>query len=298
LGQPDRSRGGRGADPPPGVARRRQSEGALRRGLRAVLPARQKVYLSKRLSDHGIPACWRAASGHAAALPSPSATNPRRLKAARLKAQVAQRWVIVGTATEGPVIFALAILDRQVVDAGDTSPHQAVVVELPVLVAVAAKPVAGIVVPFICKAHGDPVVAERPHFLNQPIIELAIPFAREKRLDLRAALHELGAVAPDAVDSIAEGDAGGIAGVPGIFGEARLLRGGLGRERRQRWAGHRLTPACSSSTCACNRSHEWPVVHHGKIGGRWHCGRCNGMIGYPPGAAGGHPETLPPQILA
>src|SRR5262245_25190495 len=130
----------------------------------------------------------------------------------------------VWTATEGPVIFALAILDRQVVDAGDAPPHQAILVELPVLIAIAAKPVAGIVMPFICKAHSDPVVAECPHFLDQPIIELAIPFAREKRLDLLAAVNELGAVAPDAVDGIAEGDAGGIASVPGIFGEARLLR--------------------------------------------------------------------------
>src|SRR5262249_53274489 len=115
-----------------------------------------------------------------------------------LKAEVAERWVIVGATAEWPVIFALAILDRQVVDAGDAPPHQAVLVELPVLVAIAAKPVAGIVVPFICKAHGDPIVAERPHFLDQPIIELAIPFAREKRLDLRPAVNELGAIAPDA----------------------------------------------------------------------------------------------------
>src|SRR5262249_2535098 len=84
--------------------------------------------------------------------------------------------------------------------------------------------------------------------LNQPIIELAIPFAREKRLDLLTAVNELGAVAPDAVDGIGEGDAGGIASVPGIFGKTRLLRGGLGCERRQRWAGHGRTPACSSSS--------------------------------------------------
>src|SRR5262249_20173181 len=159
----------------------------------------------------------------------------------------------VWTATEGPVIFALAILDRQVVDAGDAPPHQAILGELPVLIAIAAKPVAGIVMPFICKAHGDPVVAECPHFLNQPVIELAIPFAREKRFDLLAAVNELGAVAPDAVDGIGEGDAGGIASVPGIFGEARLLRGGLGCERRQRWAGHRLTPTCSSSSVLAPR---------------------------------------------
>src|SRR5262245_49860562 len=150
-----------------------------------------------------------------------------------LKTQIAEGRVIVGTPAEWPVIFALAILDRQVVDAGDAPPHQAVLVELPVLVAIAAKPVAGIVVPFICKAHGDPIVTKHPDFLDQPIIELAIPFAREKRLDLLAAVNELGAVAPDAVDGIAEGDTGGVARVPGIFGEAHLLRGGLRRERGQ-----------------------------------------------------------------
>jgi hypothetical protein len=40
--------------------------------------------------------------------------------------------------------------------------------------------------------------AARPHFLNEPIVELAIPFAREKRLNRLAAVNELGTVAPDA----------------------------------------------------------------------------------------------------
>ena len=37
-----------------------------------------------------------------------------------------------------------------------------------------------------------------------------------------------------------------IAAVPGILGEARFLRGGLHRERRQWRAGHRLTPIVHS----------------------------------------------------
>src|SRR6266853_5360636 len=61
--------------------------------------------------------------------------------------------MVIGASTEGPVIFALAIFDRQVVDAGDPPSHQALFVELPILVAIAAKPVAGIVVPFICKSY-------------------------------------------------------------------------------------------------------------------------------------------------
>ena len=71
------------------------------------------------------------------------------------------------------MIFALALLDRQIVDAGDAQAHQAVFVEFPVLVAIAAKPVAAIVMPFIGEAHGDAVVAEGPDFLDQAVVELA-----------------------------------------------------------------------------------------------------------------------------
>src|SRR3984885_2444318 len=110
--------------------------------------------------------------------------------------------MVIGASTEGPVIFALALFDRQVVDAGDPPSHQALFVELPILVAIAAKPIAGIVVPFIGKAHGDPVVAKRPDFLDQPILQLASPLACEECLDRLAATNELGPVAPDAVQRI------------------------------------------------------------------------------------------------
>src|SRR5262249_23741580 len=101
----------------------------------------------------------------------------------------------------------------------------------------------GIVVPFIGKAHGDSVVSECPDFLDQPIVKLAIPFAREKRLDFLAAMNEFGAVSPNAVGGIGKGYASGVAGIPGIFGEARLLRGGFGGEGRQWWATHELAPS-------------------------------------------------------
>src|SRR5947209_11624602 len=141
-------------------------------------------------------------------------------------------------ATEEPVIFALAVFDRQVVDAGNPPSHQALFVELPILIAIATKPGAGIVVPFICKAHGYPVVAKRPNLLDQPIVQLTIPFAREKCLDRLAATNELGAVAPEAIHRIGKRYFGRIARVPGILGEARLLRGAFGCKGRQRWAGH------------------------------------------------------------
>ena len=78
--------------------------------------------------------------------------------------------MVIGASTEEPVIFALAIFNRQIVDAGDPPSHQAPFVELPILVAIATKPVARIVVPFICKAHGYPVVAKRPSCLSGKLV--------------------------------------------------------------------------------------------------------------------------------
>jgi hypothetical protein len=50
--------------------------------------------------------------------------------------------MIVGAAANRPMVLALVLLGRQIVDAGDAQTHQAVLVEFPVLVAVAAEPMA------------------------------------------------------------------------------------------------------------------------------------------------------------
>jgi hypothetical protein len=63
-----------------------------------------------------------------------------------------------------------------------------VLVEFPVLVAVAAKPIAAVIMPFIGEAYRDAVLAEGPDFLDQAVVELAVPVARQKRFDRRAAL--------------------------------------------------------------------------------------------------------------
>ena len=57
------------------------------------------------------------------------------------------------------MVFAVALFDRQIIDAGDAQTHQAMFVEFPVLVAVAAEPVAAVVMPFIGKAYGDAVLS-------------------------------------------------------------------------------------------------------------------------------------------
>src|SRR5262249_11525025 len=56
------------------------------------------------------------------------------------KPEVAQAWMVVRSAAERPVVETVLLTDRQIVDARETHPHQAVLVELPVLVAVAAEP--------------------------------------------------------------------------------------------------------------------------------------------------------------
>ena len=112
------------------------------------------------------------------------------------KPEIAQRKMVIGAAPERPMVLALRLLDRQIVDAGDPNPHQPVLVELPVLFAVTTKPVATVVMSLVGEAHRDPVLAEGPDFLDQAIVELTVPLARQKCLDGLTALKELGAIAP------------------------------------------------------------------------------------------------------
>src|SRR6266576_5946381 len=127
---------------------------------------------------------------------------------------------------------ALGLLDRDVVDAGLTAAHQAVPVELPQLVAVAAPPPALRVMGLILEPDRDPVTAERPQVLAQGVVELAVPLGREE-LDDRGPPGEEGvAVAPGRVHGVSARDAFGVAGVPGVLGGLRLGQGAFPVERR------------------------------------------------------------------
>ena len=72
-----------------------------------------------------------------------------------LKSEIAQRWVIIGTATQRPMILAFTLFDWKVIDAGDAQVHQPVLIELPILVAIAAEPVPAVVVPLIGETADD-----------------------------------------------------------------------------------------------------------------------------------------------
>src|SRR4029077_12775912 len=105
-------------------------------------------------------------------------------------------------ARRGPEKLALAFGNGNVVDSGFPPSHQAVVVEFPELVAVAAEPLARVVVPFVLEAHRDAALAEGPKFLHQPIVKFPSPFPGQELLDLAAAAQELMAVAPDRVGGV------------------------------------------------------------------------------------------------
>ena len=70
--------------------------------------------------------------------------------------------------------------DRHIVDASFAARHQAIRIEFPLLVAVCAEPVAGIVVPFVLEANGDAIFVKRPQLFDQAIIEFFGPLPFEK----------------------------------------------------------------------------------------------------------------------
>src|SRR5258708_30706379 len=85
------------------------------------------------------------------------------------QAQIGQARMIVRAAAERPAKLSFGFLDRQIVDACDATLHQALFVELPVLVAVGAKPVSRIVVPLVGEAHRNARFVQRPQFLEQSV---------------------------------------------------------------------------------------------------------------------------------
>src|SRR5271170_6742073 len=132
--------------------------------------------------------------------------------------------MLVGTPAGGPEILAVGFGNRQVVDAGDAPTHEAVVIELPELVAVGAEPLAAVVMPFVGEAHRHPVVAKPPQLLDKPVVELLVPFAREERADGLPAVDELDAIAPSAVGCVGQRHPRRIAAVPRVLGETDFLR--------------------------------------------------------------------------
>src|SRR5580700_2842003 len=104
--------------------------------------------------------------------------------------------MIIRTSPYCPMVLALGLLDWQIVDRSKPQAHQPVLIELPILIAIRAKPIPGVIVPFIGKAYGDTVSLERPKLFDQSILQLLRPFTSEKRDDFFRSVHKFRAVSP------------------------------------------------------------------------------------------------------
>src|ERR1700676_4103746 len=179
------------------------------------------------------------------------------MRSKRARAQT--RHIRRSWAGRGPVKAAVLLRNRDIVDAGLAPAHQAVLVELPLLIAVGAVPLPGIVMPFVLKTHGDAVAVECPEILDQAVVKFSRPFAGEKSDDRGAALEKFGAVAPAAVLGIGQRHALGIARIPGVFRHAGLLGGGFSGEWWKRRARH------DDSL----KGLMWPGLYRGDPSCRW-----------------------------
>ena len=81
--------------------------------------------------------------------------------------------MVVRPATKRPAKLAGDLGDGMLIDARNAALHQPVCVELPVLVAICAKPMAAVVVIFIGKPYSDAVTRVGPYFLDEAIIEFS-----------------------------------------------------------------------------------------------------------------------------
>src|SRR5262249_38616662 len=152
----------------------------------------------------------------------------------RLQTEIAETRVIVGPSSLRPMKLPLRLFERHVVYRGMPVMHQPVLIELPVLIAVRAVPVARVVVPFVSKPNRDPIPVEGPQLLDEPIVQLSFPFAREEFNDRRTSLDEFGAISPPRVLGVGQSHLLWCAGIPAVFGHPDLLNRRLAREGRER----------------------------------------------------------------
>src|SRR5262245_51283086 len=88
------------------------------------------------------------------------------------------------------------------------------------------------------ETHRDTVLSEGPDFLNQAVVKLTAPLARQERFDGGAAIKKFRAIAPATIGCIGKRDTSRVARVPCVFRHSHLLCGGLGCEGRERGAAH------------------------------------------------------------
>src|SRR5579864_273958 len=144
--------------------------------------------------------------------------------------QIAETGMPIRPPPQRPMKEQFGLANRQIVDAGMAMMHDALGIKLPVFVAVRAVKLSGIVVPLISEAHGDPGAVERPHFLDEAVVQLAIPFARQELNNLLPAVDEFGPIAPLAVDCVCQRNSLRVTRIPTVLRSPNFFDGSLTRE--------------------------------------------------------------------
>src|SRR6266487_1739791 len=88
--------------------------------------------------------------------------------------------MFVRTATNWPAILPFRLLDRQIINGCKPKSHQAIVIKLPVLIAIGAEPVSRVIMPFIGEPHSNAVCVVSPKLFDQPVVEFFWPTCASK----------------------------------------------------------------------------------------------------------------------
>jgi hypothetical protein len=142
--------------------------------------------------------------------------------------------MIVRPSSDRPMKQPLRLLDSQIIDARMTMVHQTLLIELPLLIPIRPIPLPRGIVALIAKPHRDPTPAKRPKLLDQPILQLPGPLARQKRNNLLPARNKLRPVAPHAIHRISKRNPPRITRVPSIFRSPNFSDSRLERKRRHK----------------------------------------------------------------
>jgi len=85
-------------------------------------------------------------------------------------------------------------------------PHQACFIEFPILIAVGAIPLTGIIVALIGETNCDAIAVEGPKLFDESVFQFSVPFASEKSDDLLPAIHKFRAVSPLGIYGVGKTD--------------------------------------------------------------------------------------------
>src|SRR5215831_1227156 len=80
--------------------------------------------------------------------------------------------MVIRTAPQGPAVLALSFLDRQIIDADQTTAHEPILGELPVFIAIGPEPIARVIMPLIRKAHRNAGVMKGPELFDEAVVQL------------------------------------------------------------------------------------------------------------------------------